>query len=79
MVVSDSMLCNVGAEHADMIVECFLGIKTEQLHIVLEKRDLGSRENVTIHVGVNDLRTMRNLDFVREKYMRWWLQQRGNS
>ena len=79
MVVSDSMLRNVGAEHADMIVECFLGIKTEQLHIVLEKRDLGSRENVTIHVGVNDLRTMRNLDFVREKYMRWWLQQRGNS
>jgi len=29
MVVGDSMLRNGGAEHADMIVECFPGIKTE--------------------------------------------------
>jgi len=33
---------------------------------VIEKRDLrvGSPENVIIHVGINDLRTTRNLDFV---------------
>ena len=56
-------MCDVGGEHADLMVECFLGIKTEQLHRVIEKRDLGSPETVTIHVGTDDLRT-RNLDFV---------------
>jgi hypothetical protein len=35
MVVGDSMLRSVGAEHEDMMVECFLGNKTEQL--VIEK------------------------------------------
>jgi len=37
MVVGDSMLRSVGAEHEDMMVECFPGIKTEQLHRVIEK------------------------------------------
>jgi len=32
MVVSDSIVRNVGAEPEDMKVECFPGIKTEQLH-----------------------------------------------
>jgi hypothetical protein len=32
VVVGDSVLHNVGAERADMKVECFLGINTEQLH-----------------------------------------------
>jgi len=65
MVVSDSILHNIGAEHADMMVECFPGIITEQLvHRVIEKRDLGSPETVIIHVGTNDVRTTRNLDFV---------------
>ena len=64
MLVGDSVVRNVGAEHADMKVECFLGIKTEQLHRVMEKRDLVSPETVIIHVGTNDLRTTRNLDFV---------------
>ena len=69
MVVGDSMLCNVGAEHADMKAECFPGNKTEQLHRVMEKRDLGSPKTVIIHVGTNDLRTTRNPDFVmREVY-----------
>jgi hypothetical protein len=31
MVVGDSSVRNVGAEYADMKVECFPGIKTEQL------------------------------------------------
>ena len=67
MVVGDSIVRNVGAEHADMKVECFPGIKTEQLHRVMEKRDLVSPETVIIHVGTNDLRTTRNLDFVMGK------------
>jgi len=64
MVVGDSLLRSVGADHEDTIVECFPGIKAEQLHRVIEKRELGSPETVIIHVGTNDLRTNRNLDFV---------------
>jgi len=69
MLVGDSVVRNVGAEHADMKVECSPGIKTEQLHRVMEKRDLVSPDTVIIHVGTNDLRTTRNLDTVmREVY-----------
>jgi hypothetical protein len=64
MAVGDSIVRNVGADHADMKVECFPGIKTEKLHRVMEKRDLGSPETGIIYVGTNDLRTKRNLDFV---------------
>ena len=46
-----------------MKVECFPGIRTEQLQRVLERRDLGSPGSVVIHVGTNDLRT-GNLDYV---------------
>jgi lysophospholipase L1-like esterase len=63
MVVGDSVVRGVGDEHTEM-VECFPGIKTEQLHKVIEKRDLGSPETVIIHVGTNDLRTTRNLDWI---------------
>ena len=63
IVVGDSIVRNVGAEHVDMKVECFPGIKTEQLHRVMEKRDLVSSDTVIIHVGTNDLKT-RNLDLV---------------
>ena len=59
---------NVGAEHADMKVKCFPGIKAEQLHRVMEKRDLVSPDTVIIHVGTNDLRTTRNLDIVMGVY-----------
>ena len=51
MVVSDSIVRNVGAEHADMKVDCIPGIKTEQLHRVMEKRGLVSQDTVIIHVG----------------------------
>ena len=40
MVVGDSIVRNFGAVYEDMKVECFPGIKTEQLHRVMEKRDL---------------------------------------
>jgi hypothetical protein len=68
MVVDDSVLCNVRAEHADMKVECFPGIKTEQLHRMVEKWDIGSLETDVIHVGTDVWRTTRNLDFVMEVY-----------
>ena len=59
----------MGTEHADMMMECFLGIKTKELHRVTVKRDLGSPETVIIHTGTNDLGTTRNLDSVmREVY-----------
>jgi len=67
MVVGDSVLRNVGAEHVEMKVGYFPGIKTEQLHRVTEKRELGNPETVIIHVGANDMRTTRNLDFVMEE------------
>jgi len=63
IVVGDSIVRNVGAEHVDIKVECFPGIKTEQLHRVMEKRHLVSSDTVIIHVGTNDLKT-RNLDLV---------------
>jgi hypothetical protein len=64
MVVGDSIVRNVGADHADMKVECFPLIKTEQLHRVMERREVVSAETLIIHVGTNDLRSMRNLDFI---------------
>jgi len=51
------MLLNVGAEHTDMMVEYFQGIKTEQVNKMIEKTHLGSPETVIIHMGTNDLRT----------------------
>jgi hypothetical protein len=38
-----------------MMVKCFPGIRTEQLHRVLDNGDLGTPEIVVIHVGTNDL------------------------
>ena len=64
MVVGDSLVRNVGVEYADMKVECFPGIKTDQLHRVLERRELDSAETLIIHVGTNDLRSTRNLDHI---------------
>jgi hypothetical protein len=63
MVVGDSVVSSVGDEHTDMIVECFPGIKTEQLYKVIDNRDIGSPETVIIQVGTNDPRTT-NLDLV---------------
>jgi hypothetical protein len=51
--VGDSILCNLRTEHADIMVECFLGFKTEQLHRRVENVGLGSEENIIIHVGTN--------------------------
>jgi len=39
------------------MVECFSWIETEQLHRVIDKRDLGSPATVIIHVCSNNMRT----------------------
>jgi len=64
LVVSDSILRNVGSEFSDMKVECFPGIRAEQLHRVIENRNLGNPDTVVIHVCTNDLRRNGNLDYV---------------
>ena len=58
------MLRRFGAEDTDMVMECFQGIKIKELHRMIETKHLGSPETVIIHMGTNDLRTTRNLDFV---------------
>jgi hypothetical protein len=64
MVVGDSIVWNVGAEYADMKVECFPGIKTDQLQRVMERKEPDNAETLIIHVGTNDLRSTRNLDLI---------------
>ena len=64
MVVCDSIVRNVGADHADMMVEGFPGIKTEKIHRVMEKSYLVIPEKLIIHVGTSELRTTINLHFV---------------
>jgi len=64
LVVSDSIVRNVGTGQNNMMVECFPGIRTEQLHTVLDNRDLGTPDTVIIHVGTNGLKRSINLDYV---------------
>jgi hypothetical protein len=54
--LGDSTVQNVGTEHSNMTAECFLGIRTEQLHGVMENRKLGNPDTVVIHVDTNNLR-----------------------
>jgi hypothetical protein len=63
-VLGDSTVRNVGAEKPNMWFECFLGIKVDQLRKVIENRSLGHSDTVVIHVGTNDVRRSRNLDYV---------------
>jgi hypothetical protein len=65
LVLGDSIIRNVGTEHSDMTVECFPGIRTEQLHRFMENRDLGDKVTPVIHVGANDLRNTRHLDYLK--------------
>jgi hypothetical protein len=51
LVLGDSIIRNVGAEKSNMRVECFPGIRTDQLRRVMENRDLGCSAAVVIHVG----------------------------
>ena len=51
LVLGDSIVRNVGAAKPNMRVECFPGIRADQLRRVMENRDLGSADTVIIHVG----------------------------
>ena len=64
LVLGDSIIRNVGTECSDMKVECFLVIRMEQLHRVIEYRDLESSDTVVNHVGTNDLRRTGNLNYI---------------
>jgi len=64
LVVGDSIIRNVGTGQNNMMIECFPEIRTEQLHRVLDKRDLGTPDKVVIQVGTNDLKRSVNLDYV---------------
>lgn len=66
LVMGDSTEQNVGKEYSNTTVESFLGIRTEQLHRVMENRELGKPDTVVIHVGTNNLQST-NLDYVMGK------------
>jgi len=64
LLLCDSIISNVGRECSDMNIECFPGIRKDQLHRFIENRDLGIPDTVVIHVAANDLRRIGNLDYV---------------
>ena len=47
-----------------MRFECFPGIRSDQLRRVMENEDLGHSDFLVIHVGTNDVRRPRNLDYI---------------
>ena len=63
-MLDDSIQRNAGSECSDMKVECFPSITMEQLHRVIENRDLENPDTVFIDVGTNDLRRSGNRDCV---------------
>jgi len=64
LVLGDSIVWNVGLEKPNMRVECFPGIRADQLRRVMENSNLGHSDTVVIHVGTNAVRGSRNLDYV---------------
>jgi len=40
LVMGDTVIRNVGTGRRNMVVECFQGIRTDQVHRVVENRDL---------------------------------------
>jgi hypothetical protein len=57
-------MCNVGCECLDVKVKYFPGIRMEKLHRVTENRDLWSPDTGVIHVGINDVGRIGNLNYV---------------
>lgn len=69
LVLGDSIVRNVGAGKSNMRVECYPGIRSDQLQRAVEyrtndKRGPGDPDAVVIHVGTNDLDRTKNLDHV---------------
>jgi hypothetical protein len=44
LVLGDLIVWNVGAERSNMRVECFAGIRSDQLRRVVEHRDIEKRD-----------------------------------
>jgi hypothetical protein len=65
LVLGDSIVRKVGAEKSNMRVECFPGIRADQLRRVMENRDLGCSDTVVIHVGTNDVRRLHYTHILR--------------
>ena len=63
-MLGDFIVKNVGTDKSKMTVECFPGIRADQLRMVMENRNLGCSDAVVIHVGTNDVRRSRNLDYI---------------
>ena len=64
LVLRDSIVRNVGAEKPNTRVECFPGIRGDQLRRVMENRDFGHSDVVVIYLATNDVRRFRNLDYI---------------
>jgi hypothetical protein len=64
LFLGDSIIRNVGTGQYNRMVECFPGFRTEQLHRFLDNRDIGTPDAVLIHVGKNDLKRSKKLDYV---------------
>ena len=63
LVLDESIVRNVGTEQ-NMTIECFPGIRAEQLHKVMANKGLGSPDTFILHVGTNDLKRTVNLGYV---------------
>ena len=64
LVLGDSIVRNVGVEKPNMRVECFPVIRAVQLCRLMENRNLRHSDTVVIHVGTNDFRRSRNLNYL---------------
>jgi hypothetical protein len=69
LVLGDSIVRLLGRKHISMTIECFSGIRTEQLHTrrVIENKNIGCPDTVIIRVGTNDLKRKRNLEYVMKE------------
>ena len=63
-VLGHSIVRKDGAEKSNMRVEYFPGIRADQLRRVMENRNLGYSDTIVIHMGTNDVRSSRNLDYI---------------
>jgi hypothetical protein len=70
LVLGDSMVRNVGEGKINMGIERFQRIRADQLRGVMEYRKFGCADTVVIHVGTNDFRRSRNLDYGGSKIPR---------
>jgi lysophospholipase L1-like esterase len=66
LVLGDSIVTNVAADCPDLKTGYFPDIRADQLQRVIEKRDFGTPDTIITHVGTNDIKISKNLDYVME-------------